>query len=233
MLITRFSIHDSNGSVRPHPSRRLPYSWFLRLNKSQLYPITSQSPYEPHRLTWLGTRRTSWFSILASTTGLDRPSDPFLRCLNRRLRDKRFLVSVCNIRRRCLGSPRRWGDHRTHQQHLRHTIMPPIVRLAKQASMRTSLTVCGRPDVGATTLAAWRTVKVVLSYTIMQLGAWVTPELLESGTGTEADVVEDTAVDFALITHDERRTSSRRESTEANRRLEKIRAHADSDLYIP
>lgn len=67
---------------------------------------------------------------------------PSLRRLNRHLRDKRFLVFVCSIRRRCLGSLRRWGDHQgdqAHQQHLGHAIMPPIVRLAKPASTRTSL----------------------------------------------------------------------------------------------
>jgi hypothetical protein len=56
----------------------------------------------------------------------------------RRPRDKTFLISVYNIRRRCLGRLRRLGDHRAHQQHLGHAIMPPIVLLAKQASTRTS-----------------------------------------------------------------------------------------------
>jgi len=76
-------------------------------------------------------------------------------------------------------------------------------------------------DVGAAMLATRRTVEAVLFYATTQLGAWVmTPELLDSGAGAELDAAEDAAVDLALITHGEqRRSSSRRESTVMTERM--------------
>ena len=48
-----------------------------------------------------------------------------------------------------------------------------------------------RSNVGSTTLAARRTIEVGLSYAIAQLGAWVTPGLLDSGAGAEQDTTDD------------------------------------------
>jgi hypothetical protein len=63
-----------------------------------------------------------------------------------------------------------------------------------------------------------------LSYTITQLGARVTPELLDSGrrrTGYNRRLGH-SGCDFALITHGEqRRTSSRRELTVMMERMRK------------
>jgi nuclear pore complex protein Nup188 len=102
------------------------------------------------------------------------------------------------------------------------TLSHLIARPAGQALTMTSPTrISERPlDVGTAMLATRRTVEAVLFYATTQLGAWVmTPELLDSGAGTEADVAED-AADLALITHGEqRRSSSRRESTVMTERM--------------
>src|SRR6266478_271394 len=76
-------------------------------------------------------------------------------------------------------------------------------------------------DVSAALLATRRTIEAVLFYATTQLGAWVmTPELLDSGAGTEPDTADDAAADLALITHGEqRRSSSRRESTVMTERM--------------
>jgi nuclear pore complex protein Nup188 len=103
------------------------------------------------------------------------------------------------------------------------TLSHLIARPAGQALTMTSPTrPSERPlDVGVAMLATRQTVEAVLFYATTQLGAWVmTPEQVDSGAGTEVDVAEDAAVDLALITHGEqRRSSSRRESTVLTERM--------------
>jgi nuclear pore complex protein Nup188 len=102
------------------------------------------------------------------------------------------------------------------------TLSHLIARPAGQALTMTSPTrPSERPlDVGVAMLATRRTVEAVLFYATTQLGAWVTtPELPDSGAGVELDAAED-AADLALITHGEqRRSSSRRESTVMTERM--------------
>ena len=104
------------------------------------------------------------------------------------------------------------------------TLSHLIARPVGQALTMTSPTrPSERPlDVGAAILATRRTVEAVLFYATTQLGAWVTaPELPDSGAGAEPDTTEDAmGGDSTLISHSEqRRSSSRRESTVMTERM--------------
>jgi hypothetical protein len=118
-----------------------------------------------------------------------------------------------------LGSLRRWGDHRAHQQHLGHAIMPPIVRLTKQSSTRTSPMRPWRYNPSRTENR--RCGFVLHDYAARRTGDDSRAAGLRSGRRTGCNRgLGRSGCDFALITHGEqRRASSRREPTVMTERV--------------
>ena len=169
----------------------------------------------------LGGRCTARLPVPTSTIGPSRPRECF-RPIIIRATDSYAINSLAAFEGGAWGARIDGYTHRARQRHLGHSKPPycspcgtSVDNDISNATVRTSF---GRRRCDAGHAEDSRGGSILCNHAARCVGD--DSEMLDSGAGAEADVAEDAGVDLALITHGEqRRSSSRRESTVLTERM--------------